>query len=100
MLPANLSLLRGFASVDPRGLSSGPFCWNGECKNSTFYFRLPGETVERRARACRYRVREGMEITVVTPELARALRGILERAESEAGTDASGASTPSARGAR
>jgi hypothetical protein len=82
-LPENNTLLRGFSWLDPGRVACGKFCWNGECNNSKLFFRLPGESVERKARACRYPVREGMEITVITPELRWALRHLLESAEGD-----------------
>jgi hypothetical protein len=97
-LPENNTLLRGFSWLDPERVACGKFCWNGECNNSKLFFRLPGETVERKARACRYLVREGMEITLITPELKWALRHLLEYAEAEEEAEAAG--PESAAGAR
>lgn len=96
-LPENNTLLRGFSWLDPERIACGKFCWNGECNNSKLFFRLPGETVERKARACRYPVREGMEITMITPELKWALRHLLERAEAGEGDETAGPEAASAR---
>ena len=76
-VPDNNTLLRGFSYLKPDEIACGKFCWNGECNNSKFYFRLPGERVERKARMCRFKPREGMEITVLSAELRYVLRSLL-----------------------
>lgn len=78
-LPANNTLLRGLSYLYPEEVACGKFCWNAECNNSKFYFRLPGEDFERKARMCRYEVREGMEITVLSAELKYVLRRLLRQ---------------------
>jgi hypothetical protein len=89
-LPDNNTLLRGFSYLYPDQIACGSFCWNGECNNSKFYFRLPGETIERKARMCRFNPREGMEITALSAELKHVLRHVLagepeEKREEEIG---------------
>lgn len=76
-VPENNTLLRCFQYLCPEGVACGRFCWNHECGNSKFYYRLPGESVENKARACRFRVVEGMQITVLSAELKYALREFL-----------------------
>ena len=92
-LPDNNTLLRGFSYLYPSQVACGKFCWNAECNNSKFFFRLPGEDVERKARMCRFKPREGMEITALSAELKYALRDVLagepeEEDEEEAPTAA------------
>lgn len=78
-VPENNPLLRGFAHLCPEGVTGGRFCWKHECASSKFYYRLPGETEERKARACRFIVVPGMEITVLSAELKFALKKFLQR---------------------
>jgi hypothetical protein len=82
-LPENSTLLRGFEQLWPKAVSYGKFCWNHECGNSKVWFRLRGETHERRARACRLVAVEGMEITQVSAELRHTLRELLARPPDE-----------------
>ena len=42
-LPDNNTLLRGFSYLYPSQVACGKFCWNAECNNSKFFFRLPGD---------------------------------------------------------
>jgi hypothetical protein len=77
-VPADNPLLRGFQYLCPERVAHGRFCWNHECGNSKFYYRLPGEPHERKARACRFEPVEGMEITRLSPELKHVLREFLD----------------------
>jgi hypothetical protein len=77
-VPADNPLLRGFQYLCPDAVAHGRFCWNHECGNSKFYYRLPGEAQERKARACRFEPVENMEITRLSPELKHVLRAFLE----------------------
>lgn len=76
-VPENNPLLRGFQTLCPERVSRGRFCWNHECGNSKFYYRFPGETLERKARACRLEPVEGMEVTRLSPELQYVLAPFL-----------------------
>jgi hypothetical protein len=76
-VPENNALLRGFRFLCPEAVSRGKFCWNRECGNSKFYYRLPGDPEERKARACHFVVVEGMEITGLSAELRWVLRSVL-----------------------
>ena len=70
-------LLDAFARLSPDTVPGGRFCRKHECGNSKFYYRLPGESVEQKARACRFEAVEDMEITVLSAELKWALKGVL-----------------------
>lgn len=83
LVPENNELLRCFGYLFPGQLAAGRFCWNHECGNSKFYYRLPGQEEEHKARACRFVVREGMRITVLSAELKHVLRELLQRPPDE-----------------
>ena len=85
-VPDNNTMLRGLSYLYPDDIAGGKFCWNAECNNSKFYFRLPGETVDRKARMCRFVPREGMEITVLSAELKYVLRKVLSEPGEEPAT--------------
>jgi len=72
-----IPLLDALAPLAPERMAAGRFCRRHECGNSRFYYRLPGEDVERKARACRFAVVPGMEITVLSAELKFVLREFL-----------------------
>jgi hypothetical protein len=76
-VPDSNALLRCFQYLAPDTVPYGRFCWNHECGNSKFWYRLPNDPQERKARACRFRVVEGMEITHMSAELKWALRAYL-----------------------
>lgn len=76
-VPAGQPLLRGFQRLCPEAVSRGRFCWNHECGSSKFYYRLPGQGIEQKARACRFEPVDGMEVTQVSAELRHALRELL-----------------------
>jgi hypothetical protein len=76
-LPDNNVLLRCLQHLFPKTVPYGRFCWNDECGNSEFRYRLPGETVERTERACRYIPVAGMEITAVSEQLRQVLAPLL-----------------------
>ncbi len=77
-VPENNSLLRGIQYLFPDRCHRGRFCWNSECGNSKFYYRLPGDPEERKARACRFIPVEGMVITHLSSELKFVIRDILD----------------------
>ncbi len=76
-VPENNTILRAFQYVAPDGVSTGRFCWNGDCGNSGITYRLPGDARVHHGRACRLLVREGMDVTEISPELAWALRQVV-----------------------
>jgi hypothetical protein len=78
-VPENNPLLRGFQHNCPETVPYGKFCWNNECGNSKFYYRLPGDPVEHKSRACQFIPVEGMQITVLSAELKWVLRKLLQR---------------------
>ncbi|MDQ7007074.1 MAG: hypothetical protein Q9Q40_07565 [Acidobacteriota bacterium] len=79
-VPANNTLLRCLQYLCPDTVPYGKFCWNNECGNSKFYYRRPGETHDRKGRACCFKkITEGLEITVLSPELKFVLRSFLEQ---------------------
>ncbi len=78
-VPEKNALLRCFQYLAPDTVPYGKFCWNNECGNSKFYYRLPGEDLERKARACWFEPVEGMEITVLSAELKYVLRSVLKQ---------------------
>jgi hypothetical protein len=69
-VPENNRLLRCFQFLSLRTISYGDFCWNGDCSNCQFWYREPTDDAgapERTALACRFTVREGMNITRLHP---------------------------------
>ncbi len=77
-VPENNTLLRCFQFLAPETIPCGRFCWNNECGNSKFYYKRPDDPRERKSRACCFRkVKEGLEITVLSAELKFALRSFL-----------------------
>ncbi|RMF74037.1 MAG: hypothetical protein D6738_07340, partial [Acidobacteria bacterium] len=51
---AGVPLLDALEPLAPERMAAGRFCRNHECGNSKFWYRLPGEPEERKARACRF----------------------------------------------
>lgn len=88
-VPENNPLLRGFQTLCCERVSHGRFCWNHECGNSKFYYRFPGETLERKARACRLEPVEGMQIIRLSPELQYVLAPFLSKTPVIEGSSAS-----------
>lgn len=78
-VPDNNTLLRGLQSVAPDGISRGRFCWNNECGNCRVYYRLPGDTADRKGRGCCLVVKDEMTLTSLSTELKFALREVLKR---------------------
>ncbi|MDT7543223.1 MAG: hypothetical protein QOE33_3127 [Acidobacteriota bacterium] len=69
-VPENNRLLRCFQFLAMRAISYGDFCWNGDCTNCQFWYREPGQQAsdpDKTALACRFRVREGLQITRLDP---------------------------------
>jgi hypothetical protein len=70
-VPEHNRLLRCFQFLSLDSISMGDFCWNGDCTNCQVWYRDAGEEgrPERTALACRFNVREGMEITRLSPHV-------------------------------
>jgi hypothetical protein len=69
-VPENNRLLRCFQFLSLRTISYGDFCWNGDCTNCQFWYRESGDAEdapERTALSCRFRVREGLNVTRLNP---------------------------------
>ena len=64
-VPENNQLLRCFQFLSLRNISYGDFCWNGDCANCQFWYQEPGagDTADKTALACRFRVRQGLVVT-------------------------------------
>ncbi len=72
-IPENNTLLRCFQHLYPETVSYGRFCWNDECGNSEFHYRLPSDPQVRVERACRFVPPEGIEIVELSTELKQVL---------------------------
>jgi hypothetical protein len=72
-----VDLLSAFDEVTPETMATGMFCRKQECGTCRVYYRIPADQNERRGRSCRLAAVEGMELTVLSPELKRVLRPIL-----------------------
>ena len=70
-VPENNRLLRCFQYLSMRSISYGDFCWNGECTNCQFWYRDAGQEddADKTALSCRFKVREGMVITRLSPHV-------------------------------
>jgi hypothetical protein len=69
-VPERNRLLRCFQFLSIETISYGDFCWNGDCTNCQFWYRDPGEdedATEKTALSCRFRVREGLNVTRLNP---------------------------------
>lgn len=69
-VPENNRLLRCFQFLSLKSISYGDFCWNGDCTNCQFWYREAGDGVggaDKTALSCRFRVREGLSITRLSP---------------------------------
>ena len=78
-VPENNRLLRCFQFLSLKSISYGDFCWNGDCTNCQFWYRDPGDAAdaqEKTALSCRFRVREGLKVTRLSPHVR--LEGITD----------------------
>ncbi len=66
-VPENNSLLRCFQFISMDSISSGEFCWNGDCGNCQILLEVHG--TEKPALSCRTKVREGMKIVKLSREI-------------------------------
>lgn len=62
MVPENNRLLRCFQYIKMDTVSSGDYCWNGECTNCQIWYRADDGEIKS-ALACRLYVKPGMIIT-------------------------------------
>ena len=76
-VPENNVLLRCLQHLLPDTVPYARFCWNDECGNSEFRYRMPGDPEERVERACRFVPVAGMEITAVSEQLRQVLAPLL-----------------------
>ena len=86
-VPSGVPLLDALKALAPERAATGRFCRNHECGNSRFWYRLPGDQAERKARACRFEVVPGMEITVLSAELKFVLRDVLAGSQNTSNTE-------------
>ena len=66
-VPENNLLLRQLSYVAP-DISSGRYCWNGECRYCEIHYSLK-DGPELAALSCRLKGVEGMRITKLAPEV-------------------------------
>lgn len=72
-------LLRCFQYLSPATIPYGRFCWNQECQTCQVAYRIPGEQDKpRKILTCKAIVRDGMEITELSPELTWNLKKSLK----------------------
>ena len=77
-VPENNSILRGVQYIVDEDVVPGRFCWNNECGNCEFAYRIAGEMNLQRARGCQTLVEEGMVLQELTPDLRYWLRDKLK----------------------
>ncbi len=63
-VPENNTILRAFQYLSA-DLTRAKLCWNGECENCLFTFRIGDERKERIDLACRQIARADMEIITI-----------------------------------
>ena len=68
LVPDNNPLLSCIQFINTQAVSSGRYCWNGDCTNCEVVVSQ-GEGVARRALACRTSACRGMIVSDVGPEL-------------------------------
>lgn len=70
-VPEKNYLLRCFQYLSLETISSGDFCWNGDCTNCQVWHRDAGrpEAAPTPALACRLDAREGMVVTRLSPHI-------------------------------
>ena len=74
-VPENNLLLRQLSYVAP-DISSGRYCWNGECRYCEIHYRQ-NDGPELAALSCRIKGVEGMRITKLAPEVRYNFSGAL-----------------------
>lgn len=77
-VPEKNILLRCFQYLSPETIPYGRFCWNQECQTCRVSYRIPGIQEEPRpVLTCKVMVRDGMDITELSPELTWNLKKTL-----------------------
>lgn len=71
-MPENNTVLRGIQFLSTDGVSSGNYCWNGDCANCRIWFEGNDGRVCS-GLACRLPVRPGMVITALSLDLENSL---------------------------
>ena len=72
-VPENNTLLRCFQYLSMDTVSTGNFCWNGDCANCQIW--LEDTAQEKPILACRTKVREQMKIARLSEELKLSIIG-------------------------
>jgi hypothetical protein len=67
-VPENNLLLRQLSYVAP-DISSGRYCWNGECRYCEVSYRTETRGAEQSALACRLKGQSGMRVTKLALEM-------------------------------
>ena len=67
-VPENNLLLRQLSYVAP-DISSGRYCWNGECRYCEVSYRTETRGAEQSALACRVKGQAGMRVTKLALEM-------------------------------
>ena len=67
-VPENNLLLRQLSYVAP-DISSGRYCWNGECRYCEVSYRTDNRATEQSALACRLKGLAGMRVTKLALEM-------------------------------
>lgn len=67
-VPDNNLLLRQLSYVAP-DISSGRYCWNGECRYCEVSYRSDGRGADQAALACRLKGQPGMRVTKMALEM-------------------------------
>jgi hypothetical protein len=68
LVPENNLLLRQLSYVAP-DISSGRYCWNGECRYCEVSYRIETRGAEQSALACRLKGQVGMCVTKLALEM-------------------------------
>src|SRR5947199_10446614 len=78
-VPENNLLLRQLSYVAP-DISSGRYCWNGECRYCEVSYRTETRGTEQSALACRGKGQAGMRVTKLALEVRYNLAARLDAA--------------------
>jgi hypothetical protein len=68
LVPENNKLLRCFQYIKMDTVSTGDYCWNGECSNCQIWYQAENGEIKS-GLACRLYVRPGMIITGLSANL-------------------------------
>ena len=78
-VPENNLLLRQLSYAAP-DISSGRYCWNGECRYCEVSYRTGVRGTEQSALACRVKGQEGMRLTKLALEMRYNMAEVLAAA--------------------